>query len=164
MGETSVTDESLDELEELAKTAGAVTVGRLIQNREMIHPGTYLGKGKLEELAFLISETHATGIICDDELSPDVYKRQIYHMDQNIGVLRLLQCTSECIYQMMRQLMNKTDGICQQQFLPVIQCQIPCCRIKGSKKFVLLKNTGTCQSVQKCGLTGIGITLSLIHI
>ena len=70
MGETSVTDESLDELEELAKTAGAVTVGRLIQNREMIHPGTYLGKGKLEELAFLISETHATGIICDDELSP----------------------------------------------------------------------------------------------
>ena len=60
----------LDELEELAKTAGAVTVGRLIQNREMIHPGTYLGKGKLEELAFLISETHATGIICDDELSP----------------------------------------------------------------------------------------------
>ena len=70
LGETSVTDESLDELEELAKTAGAVTVGRLIQNREMIHPGTYLGKGKLEELAFLISETHATGIICDDELSP----------------------------------------------------------------------------------------------
>ena len=62
LGETSVTDESLDELEELAKTAGAVTVGRLIQNREMIHPGTYLGKGKLEELAFLISETHATGI------------------------------------------------------------------------------------------------------
>ena len=70
LGETSVTDESLDELEELAKTAGAVTVGRLIQNREMIHPGTYLGKGKLEELAFLISETNATGIICDDELSP----------------------------------------------------------------------------------------------
>ena len=70
LGETSVTDESLDELEELAKTAGAMTVGRLIQNREMIHPGTYLGKGKLEELAFLISETHATGIICDDELSP----------------------------------------------------------------------------------------------
>ena len=70
LGETSVTDESLDELEERAKTAGAVTVGRLIQNREMIHPGTYLGKGKLEELAFLISETHATGIICDDELSP----------------------------------------------------------------------------------------------
>ena len=70
LGETSVTDESLDELEELAKTAGAVTVGRLIQNREMIHPGTYLGKGKLEELAQLIAETHATGIICDDELSP----------------------------------------------------------------------------------------------
>lgn len=63
-------EESLDELEELAQTAGAVTVGRLIQNREMMHPGTYLGKGKLEELAYLIQETGATGVICDDELSP----------------------------------------------------------------------------------------------
>ena len=53
-----MTDESLEiSLEELAKTAGAVTVGRLIARIErMIHPGTYLGKGKLEELAFLISE------------------------------------------------------------------------------------------------------------
>ena len=48
LSETAVTDQSLDELEELAKTAGAETVGRLIQSREMIHPGTYLGKGKLD--------------------------------------------------------------------------------------------------------------------
>ena len=39
------TDRSLDELEELASTAGAVTVTRIIQNREAIHPGTYVGKG-----------------------------------------------------------------------------------------------------------------------
>lgn len=64
------TEKSLDELEELAKTAGAVTVGRVIQNREMIHPGTYVGKGKIDEIKELLWETEATGIICDDELSP----------------------------------------------------------------------------------------------
>ena len=62
--------ESLDELEELAKTAGAVCVAKVFQNREQIHPGTYVGKGKMEELKDLIWETEATGIICDDELTP----------------------------------------------------------------------------------------------
>lgn len=64
------TEKSLDELEELAQTAGAETVGRIIQNREQIHPGTYVGKGKLDEIKTLLWETDATGIICDDELSP----------------------------------------------------------------------------------------------
>ncbi len=64
------TEKSLDELEELAKTAGAVTVGRVVQNREMIHPATYVGKGKIDEIKELLWETDATGIICDDELSP----------------------------------------------------------------------------------------------
>ena len=64
------TEKSLDELEELAQTAGAVTVGRVIQNLDQIHPGTYVGKGKLDEIKDLIWETEATGIICDDELSP----------------------------------------------------------------------------------------------
>lgn len=61
---------SLKELEDLADTAGAVTVGRVVQNREQIHPGTYLGKGKIEELKDLLWELEATGVICDDELSP----------------------------------------------------------------------------------------------
>ena len=60
---------SLDELEELAKTARASVVGRLIQTRESAHPATYIGKGKLLELKDLIWETDATGIICDDELT-----------------------------------------------------------------------------------------------
>lgn len=64
------TEKSLDELEELAATAGAVTVGRVIQNLENIHPGTYVGKGKLGEIKDLLWETEATGIICDDELTP----------------------------------------------------------------------------------------------
>ena len=61
---------SLDELEELAETAGAVTVAKAIQNREAVHPGTYIGKGKIEEVAALIQAYDANGVICDDELSP----------------------------------------------------------------------------------------------
>lgn len=62
--------DSLKELEELVQTAGAVTVGTVIQNRQMIHPGTYVGTGKVEELRQLLLERDATGIVCDDELTP----------------------------------------------------------------------------------------------
>jgi GTP-binding protein HflX len=64
------TQESLDELEELAKTAGAKAVAKVIQNRENVHPGTYIGKGKIEEVKNLLADLDATGVICDDELSP----------------------------------------------------------------------------------------------
>ena len=63
-------EESLDELAELCETAGAQVAGRVIQNREKIHPGTYVGKGKIDEIALLMEELDATGIVCDDELSP----------------------------------------------------------------------------------------------
>ncbi|MDD6102535.1 MAG: GTPase HflX [Clostridiales bacterium] len=70
-GETDlITQRSLDELEELVETAGAVTVGRIIQNREAVHNGTYIGKGKIEELKALICELEADAIVTDDELSP----------------------------------------------------------------------------------------------
>ena len=62
--------ESLDELEELAETAGAQVAGRVVQSREGIHPGYYVGTGKLEEIQMAIRGLDATGIICDDELSP----------------------------------------------------------------------------------------------
>ncbi len=64
------TKESLEELKELVETAGALTVGMVIQNREKIHPATYIGKGKIEEVRQMIFEADATGVICDDELSP----------------------------------------------------------------------------------------------
>ena len=64
------TEESVKELGELAQTAGAQVIGSVIQNREKIHPGTYIGKGKLDEVRMMLWETDATGIICDDELSP----------------------------------------------------------------------------------------------
>ena len=64
------TEESVEELRELVKTAGAETVGAVIQNRENIHPGPYLGKGKIQELKEMVWESGATGVVCDDELSP----------------------------------------------------------------------------------------------
>lgn len=69
-GDGDDTKDSLDELEELAKTAGAATVAKIIQNRESQHPGTYIGKGKIEEVRLLVEELGATGVVCDDELSP----------------------------------------------------------------------------------------------
>lgn len=63
-------EDSVAELAELVETAGAVIVGTLIQKRENIHPGTYVGTGKVFELEELIEQTGATGIVCDDELSP----------------------------------------------------------------------------------------------
>ena len=63
-------EQSLDELAELAKTAGASVAGCLIQTRESIHPGTYVGTGKIEELRMMADALEATGIVCDDELSP----------------------------------------------------------------------------------------------
>ena len=64
------TEESLKELKELADTAGAETVGTVIQKREAVHPGTYIGKGKIEEVRAMAFGLDATGVICDDELSP----------------------------------------------------------------------------------------------
>lgn len=62
--------QSLDELEELGQTAGAITVAKVIQNRERFHPGTYIGKGKIEEVRELVRRYHADTVVCDDELSP----------------------------------------------------------------------------------------------
>ena len=82
--ENDDTVSSVDELEELAETAGAVTVGRLIQKRESVSPGLYLGKGKVEELRDLIEEAGATGIICDDELSPAQMKNLEEALDTKV--------------------------------------------------------------------------------
>ena len=79
--ENEPAEESLDELGELAKTAGAEVVGRMIQSREYIHPATYIGKGKITELKELLWETDATGIICDDELT----SVQLKNLEQELG-------------------------------------------------------------------------------
>ena len=63
-------DEHLQELERLADTAGAHVVGTLTQHLDRPHPGTYLGKGKIEELKQRVSDENVTIVIFDDELSP----------------------------------------------------------------------------------------------
>ena len=90
--ENDDTEDSLDELKDLVKTAGAEAVGRVIQKRELVHPGTYVGKGKIEEIRELLWELDATGIVCDDELSAaqmnnltDIVDVKV--MDRTMGIL-----------------------------------------------------------------------------
>ena len=64
------TYEALEELEELVETAGAETAAMMVQKIDSPSVSTYLGSGKLEELATLIDTTGATGVVCDDELTP----------------------------------------------------------------------------------------------
>ena len=56
----------------------------LIQNREQQHPATYVGKGKIEELKNMIWELRATGIVCDDELSPAQMKNLQDELDVKV--------------------------------------------------------------------------------
>ncbi len=86
------TAESLEELEELCVTAGAITVGKVIQNRESIHPATYIGKGKIEEVRELAFENDASGVVCDDELTPAQLKNleealQMKVLDRTVMIL-----------------------------------------------------------------------------
>lgn len=81
LGDETEAENSLEELKELARTAGAETVGKMLQPREYFHPATYIGKGKIEELRLLIEQLGATGIICDDELSP----AQLRNLEDALG-------------------------------------------------------------------------------
>jgi len=63
-------EEHIEELERLADTAGAEVIGTLTQQIDRPHPGTYLGKGKIEELRQRVENDGATLVIFDDELSP----------------------------------------------------------------------------------------------
>ena len=74
-------EESLEELAELVATAGADVAGRVIQKRESMHPGTYIGKGKIDEVRELLEVTGADGIVCDDELSP----AQMRNLEEALG-------------------------------------------------------------------------------
>lgn len=63
-------EDSLEELRILSKTAGCICVAKMIQKRDKIHPGTYIGKGKIEEVRDAVLELNADTVVCDDELSP----------------------------------------------------------------------------------------------
>ena len=75
-------DENLNELRLLAETAGAEEVGRVIQKREAVHSGHYLGKGKIDEVAALVAQADADAVIADDELTSSQQK----NLAKRIGV------------------------------------------------------------------------------
>ena len=77
-------EDSIAELAELVHTAGAEVVGTILQKRELIHPGTYVGSGKVAEIAELVAATGATGIVCDDELSPAQLKNLENMLDTKV--------------------------------------------------------------------------------
>jgi len=83
-GEDKETEDSLDELEELLETAGGEACGRLYQKLSRIHPVTYIGSGKLDELRMLVAATDADGVICDDELSPVQYRNMEDSLDRAV--------------------------------------------------------------------------------
>ncbi len=93
------TEDSLEELAELVETAGAEAVGAVIQKRERVHPATYIGKGKAEELKELLWETQADGIVCDDELSPAQLRNlsdmlEVKVMDRTLVILDIFAMRS----------------------------------------------------------------------
>lgn len=75
-------EESLQELAELAKTAGADVVGSATQKLEHPHPATYIGKGKVDEVTEASKQLGANVVIFDDELSPS----QQRNLERTLGV------------------------------------------------------------------------------
>jgi GTPase len=63
-------EDELAELRELARTAGVLPVGEVVQHRQHADPRTYVGKGKLEELKEAFEQAEADVLLVDDELSP----------------------------------------------------------------------------------------------
>ncbi len=118
-------DTSLDELEELAKTAGAETVMRLIQAREIPDKLTYLGSGRVEELKGFVEVNEVDLIIADDELSP----LQIEKINEFTGV-KVLDRTG-LILDIFAQRARTKEGLLQVE-LAQLQYNLP--RLKGSRE------------------------------
>ncbi|MEA2341172.1 MAG: GTPase, partial [Solirubrobacteraceae bacterium] len=74
--------DDLSELRELLRTAGVAVVGQTVQHRELPHPNTYLGPGKLEEVKALAKAADANVVVCDDELTP----RQERNLEKELGL------------------------------------------------------------------------------
>jgi GTP-binding protein HflX len=83
-GEGDDTMDSMEELAQLVQTAGAQVAGQVIQNLERRHPGTYVGTGKVQEIRELLAATEATGIVCDDELTPAQMRNLADQLDTKV--------------------------------------------------------------------------------
>ena len=87
--QTMPIEETLDELEQLVYTSGAVTKKRFIQNLEHPQPKTYVGKGKLEEIKLYVEKNKIDLIIFDDELTP----AQVRNIETEIENTKILSRT-----------------------------------------------------------------------
>jgi GTP-binding protein HflX len=76
--------ESLDELEELVQTAGGTTLIKILQRVESFNPAHYIGSGKVQEIKEMIEQYGATGVVCDDELSPVQMKNLTLLLDTKV--------------------------------------------------------------------------------
>jgi len=75
-------EDSLEELAQLAQTAGAKVVGRVLQKKDRPDSALFMGKGKIQEIAMLLQETNANMVILDDELTPS----QQHNLERFLGV------------------------------------------------------------------------------
>jgi GTP-binding protein HflX len=73
---------TMAELAELAKTAGAIVVGSMVQKRTKVDPGYFIGSGKLDELKASVIASEANLVIFDHELSP----AQIRNLEEELGI------------------------------------------------------------------------------
>jgi len=120
-GEAALQD-SLDELAQLAKSAGAVVVDRAFQTRRNPDPGSYIGSGKAEELAFTMQQRDIDLVIADDELSP-VQQRNL----ERILRVKVIDRT-ELILDIFAQRAQSREGKIQVE-LAQLQYEMP--RLKG---------------------------------
>ena len=77
-------EESLDELAQLASTAGVITVDRVIQRLPKAHPGTLLGSGKIQEIAEMVRYHNCDAVIFDLELSPGQHRNLERGLDTQV--------------------------------------------------------------------------------
>lgn len=78
----NATESSMEELEALLETAGGEAVGRVIQNKDVPDPGTFIGGGKADEVRQLVEAAEADMVIFDNDLTPS----QVRVLTERIGV------------------------------------------------------------------------------
>src|SRR4051812_26612565 len=116
----------LDELERLAETDGVAVVGRLTQTREHPDPATYLGSGKVDELAGMVRERSAALVIADGELSP----AQVRNLEDRLGA-RVVDRTA-LILDIFAQHARSSEGKAQVE-LAQLAYQLPRLRGQGTQ-------------------------------
>jgi len=127
---------SLNELVSLSDTAGGEVIEKITQNREKIHPATYLGEGKVEEIKQAAEELEADLIISNDELSPG----QLRNLSAEIGV-RIID-RSQLILDIFAQRAHTKEGKLQVE-LAQLEYMLPRLRGKGVELSRLGAGIGT---------------------